>query len=106
MRHKKNITNNYLVMNFYITEKEEKSNKIKDTVRTASITLLVQKAWNKALPYVQHFLLSVLSCFTPGGYVVPQVEQHQEQTVTVNAPEVVSIESTDGSVTFLQYAGN
>lgn len=106
MRHKKNITNNYLVMNFYITEKEEKSNKIKDTVRTASITLLVQKAWNKALPYVQQFLLSVLSCFTPGGYVVPQVEQHQEQTVTVNAPEVVSIESTDGSVTFLQYAGN
>lgn len=106
MRHKKNITNNYLVMNFYITEKEEKSNKIKDTVRTASITLLVQKAWNKALPYAQQFLLSVLSCFTPGGYVVPQVEQHQEQTVTVNTPEVVSIESTDGSVTFLQYAGN
>lgn len=106
MRHKKNITNNYLVMNFYITEKEEKSNKIKDTVRTASITLLVQKAWNKALPYVQQFLLSVLSCFTPGGYVVPQVEQYQEQTVTVNAPEVVFIESTDGSVTFLQYAGN
>ena len=90
MRHKKNITNNYLVMNFYITKKEEKSNKIKDTVRT----------------YVQQFLLSVLSCFTPGGYVVPQVEQYQEQTVTVNAPEVVSIESTDGSVTFLQYAGN
>lgn len=106
MRHKKNITNNYLVMNFYITEKEEKSNKIKDTVLTASITLLVQKAWNKALPYVQQFLLSVLSCFTPGGYVVPQVEQHQEQTVTINAPEVVPIESTDGGITFLQYAGN
>ena len=89
MRHKKNITNNYLVMNFYITEKEEKSNKIKDTVRTASITLLVQKVWNKALPYIQQFLLSVLSCFTPSGYVVPQVEQYQEQTVTVTDPDYI-----------------
>ena len=117
-RKKENITNSYLVMNFYITEKEEKkSNKIKDGVRNAVINLTVQQVGLKALPhiqqigskvlaYVQQFLLSVLSCFSPGGYVVPQVEQYQEQTVTVNAPEVVSIESTDGSVTFLQYAGN
>lgn len=115
---KENITNNYLVMNFYITEKEEKkSNKIKDGVRNAVINLTVQQIGLKALahiqqigskvlPYVQQFLLSVLSCFTPGGYVVPQVEQYQEQTVTVNAPEVIPIESTDGNVTFLQYAGN
>lgn len=106
MRHKKNITNNYLVMNFYITKKEKKSNKIKDTVRTASITLLVQKAWNKALPYVQQFLLSALSCFTPGGYIAPQVEQYQEQTVTVNDPDAIAIESKDGTVTVLQFAHN
>lgn len=104
MRHKKNITNNYLVMNFYITEKEQKSNKIKDTVRTASITLLVQKVWNKALPYIQQFLLSVLSCFTPGGYVVPQVEQYQEQTVTVTDTDYIPLQSEDGRVMFLQYA--
>ena len=117
-RKKENITNSYLVMNFYITGKEEKkSNKIKDGVRNAVINLTVQQVGLKALPhiqqigskvlaYVQQFMLSVLSCFTPGGYVVPQVEQYQEQTVTVNTPEVIPIESTDGSVTFLQYTGN
>lgn len=115
-RKKENITNSYLVMNFYITGKEEKkSNKIKDGVRNAVINLTVQQVGLKALPhiqqigskvlaYVQQFLLSVLSCFTPGGYVVPQVEQYQEQTVTVTDPDYIPLQSEDGRVMFLQYA--
>ena len=104
MRKRNNVTNVY-VTNINITEKEKKSKKIKDFVLPVAATTIVQEVVKKTLPYVQQLLFSVLSLFSPGGYVseTPQVEQYQEQTVTVTDPDYIPLQSEDGQVMFLQY---